>query len=66
MVSLLHPIIMINGIPFAFKNACFEWVDFRGELGAEPQKESTLARFYYDALREKMPAENEYSWTREA
>ncbi len=41
-------------IPFAFKNAHFEWVDFCEGLGVEPQEESSLSRFYNDALREKM------------
>jgi len=37
-------------IPFAFKNARFECVDFRGGLGGEPQEESFLSSFYDDVL----------------
>jgi len=48
-------------IPFEFKNARFERVDFRGGLGVEAQEESSLSSFYNDALREKMRAENGYS-----
>jgi len=52
-------------MPFAFKNARFEWVDFRGGLGAEAQEESSLSSFYNNALHEKMRAENGCSLGRE-
>ncbi len=52
-------------IPFAFKNTRFEWVNIREELGVEPQEESSLSRFYNDALREKMHTKNGCFWARE-
>ena len=52
-------------IPFAFKNARFELVDFCEGLGVELQEESSLSRFYNDAFCEKMCDENGYSWARE-
>ncbi len=52
-------------IPFAFKNARFEWMCFREGLGVELQEETSPPRFYNDLLREKMRAENGYSWVRE-
>ncbi len=39
-------------VPFAFKNARIEWVDFCEALDIEPQEESSLSRFYNDVLRE--------------
>ena len=52
-------------IPFTFKNARFERVYFGEGLGVELQEESSLSRFYNDALCEKMDAENGYSWAQE-
>ncbi len=48
-------------IPFAFKNARFEWVDFRGGLGVKVKEELSLSSLCKVVRREKMRAENGYS-----